>query len=59
MLDSESGAMVRLFLRSTKGATSIEYAFIASLIAVVIVGGLSATGTRLKAVFTSVSSGFR
>ena len=55
----ESGAMIRRFLRSTAGVTSIEYAVIAVLVSVSIVVGASAIGTRLRGVFTSVSSGFR
>lgn len=51
--------MIKRLLRSTAGATSIEYAFIATLIAVAIVTALTSTGSRLKVVFTSVSSGFR
>ena len=45
------------FARFESGATAIEYAFIASLIAVVIIGGVSIVGTELDAIFMSVGSG--
>ena len=59
MVRGESGAMIRRFLRSTAGVTSIEYALIATLVSVSIVAGATAVGTRLNVVFASVSSGFR
>ncbi len=46
---------VRLFLVDDGGATAIEYALIASLIAVFIIGSLSALGTKISSVFTEVS----
>jgi pilus assembly protein Flp/PilA len=45
-------------VRDESGATAIEYAFIASLIAVVIIGGVTLVGTSLSAVFSSVANGF-
>lgn len=44
------------FLSSTEGATAIEYALIASLIAMVIIGGITAVGTNLTGVFGSVAN---
>jgi pilus assembly protein Flp/PilA len=38
-----------------KGATAIEYGLIAALVAVAIVGGLSALGPALNNAFKSVS----
>jgi len=38
-----------------RGATAIEYGLIAGLIAVVIIGALTLTGTSLKSVFDQVS----
>ena len=38
-----------------RGATAIEYAIIASLISVVIVGGAAAIGTSLSNFFGSIS----
>ena len=47
--------MLRSFLRDESGATAIEYGLIAGLIAVVIIGALTVTGTSLKSVFETVS----
>ncbi len=46
------------FLRDEKGATSIEYALIAVLVSIVIVGGATLVGTTLRSTFTSVGSAF-
>jgi pilus assembly protein Flp/PilA len=46
---------VRRFTADASGATSIEYALIASLIAVVIVTGVTAVGTKLSTFFSSVT----
>jgi pilus assembly protein Flp/PilA len=42
--------------RDQSGATAIEYGLIAALIAVVIIGGVTAIGTSLNTTFTSVSA---
>lgn len=47
------------FVANESGATAIEYALIASLIAVFIVGSLSALGTRLSAEFSEVSAALK
>ena len=39
--------------------TSIEYAMIASLISIVIVGAVTSIGTQIKAFFTSVSTNLK
>ena len=44
------------FLSKDKGATAIEYAFIASMIAVVIVGALLAIGPTLSNIFMNVQN---
>jgi len=44
------------FVRDESGATAIEYGLIAALIAVVIIGAVSAVGTGLSTTFTTVSS---
>lgn len=44
------------FLKDESGATAIEYGLIAALIAVVIVGGVTAVGTSLDALFNNVAS---
>jgi len=45
------------FVRDESGATAIEYGLIAALIAVVIIGAVTAVGTNLSATFTSVKNG--
>jgi len=52
-------ALMHLFLRfihDESGATAIEYGLIAALIAVVIIGAVTAVGTKLSTTFTTVSS---
>ena len=43
------------FIKDEDGVTAIEYGLIASLIAVVIIGAETATGTSLKDIFFKVS----
>ena len=43
------------FLRDQSGATSIEYALIASVIAVVIIGSVNGLGSKLNSTYTTVS----
>jgi len=50
-------AMVR-FLNDEEGATAIEYALIAGLISMGIIGGAGLLGTALGTFFTSVSGMF-
>ncbi|WP_187640260.1 Flp family type IVb pilin [Bosea sp. F3-2] len=45
------------FLRDERGATSIEYAFIASLVSIVIVSAVTLIGTRLNALFEAIIPG--
>ncbi len=47
--------IIRSYFEDETGATAIEYALIASLIAVALVGALSALGTRLSSEFAEVS----
>jgi len=50
-------AMLRSFyIKSQKGVTMIEYALIASLVAVAAVTILGTVGTKATAVFTTVST---
>ncbi len=44
------------FLKDEQGASSIEYALLAALISVVIVGAATAVGGGLIATFTSIST---
>ena len=46
------------FLCDEQGVTSIEYALIGSLIAMVIIIAVQAVGIQLCAVFSSVVTGF-
>jgi Flp pilus assembly pilin Flp len=47
-----------LFLRSTQGASSIEYAMIASLIAAVIVLAVSGMASKVQNLFQLVETSF-
>lgn len=55
-LSNARGGRSASLLADDRGATAIEYGLIAALIAVVIIGVLSSTGTNLGAIFTSVSN---
>jgi len=50
---------VKRFLVDDKGATAIEYALIASLIAIALVNVLTKLGTKLSAEFSEVSSALK
>jgi pilus assembly protein Flp/PilA len=45
---------IKTFIGNEDGATAIEYALIASLIAVVIIGAVQVVGTKVSTVFTEV-----
>jgi pilus assembly protein Flp/PilA len=45
---------MQIFVADESGVTAIEYALIASLIAVFIIGALSALGTSISSEFTEV-----
>jgi pilus assembly protein Flp/PilA len=47
---------IKNFAREEDGVTAIEYGLIAALIAVVIIGAVTAVGTNLSAVFTFIST---
>ena len=47
---------VQNFLSDESGVTAIEYALIASLIAVFIIGAVQTVGTQVSAVFTDIST---
>ena len=44
------------FMKDESGATAIEYGLIAALIAVVIITGVTAVGTKLSATFDTLST---
>jgi pilus assembly protein Flp/PilA len=48
--------MLRRFVRDESGATAIEYGLIAALIAVVIIGAVTAVGTNLSTQFNTVAT---
>ena len=48
--------MIQKFLANESGATAIEYSLIAALIAVAIISGVTAVGTKLSTSFGSVST---
>jgi pilus assembly protein Flp/PilA len=50
---------LKSFVGNESGATAIEYALIASLIAVALVGILSALGTKLSSEFSEISSALK
>ena len=41
---------------NTKGVTALEYALIAALVAVVIIGGVSLLGTNVSQIFSTVAN---
>jgi pilus assembly protein Flp/PilA len=47
------------FIRNESGATAIEYALIASLIAVVIITAVQTVGTKVSTVFTEVGNSLK
>ena len=51
--------MIKSFLSNESGATAIEYALIASLIAVAIVSALTSLGTKLSSEFSTISANLK
>lgn len=49
-------SFIKTFARDESGATAIEYGLIAALIAVVIVGGVTALGENIQGVFDEVAT---
>jgi pilus assembly protein Flp/PilA len=50
---------VRNFLSDESGVTAIEYALIASLIAVAVIGAVTIVGTQVSTVFTEVGGALK
>jgi pilus assembly protein Flp/PilA len=50
--------LLRRFMLCRQGVTAIEYALIASCIALVIVTAVGAAGTELSSSFTNIASAF-
>lgn len=52
-------SMMIALLRDQKAATAIEYALIASLLSIMIIGGATAIGVSLNAIFQAVANAFK
>jgi pilus assembly protein Flp/PilA len=50
---------IKRFAANDSGATAIEYALIASLIAVFIIGSLQVLGTNMSSVFSEVGGSLK
>jgi pilus assembly protein Flp/PilA len=50
---------LQIFVADDSGVTAIEYALIASLIAVFLIGALSALGTDISSEFTEVGGSLK
>ena len=48
--------MFQRFIQDEEGATAIEYGLIAALIAVVIIGAVTALGTNLSTTFETIAT---
>lgn len=51
--------LVNKFIRNEDGATAIEYALVASLIAVAIITAVQTVGTKVSTVFTEVGNSLK
>ncbi|MEM7530469.1 MAG: Flp family type IVb pilin [Pseudomonadota bacterium] len=49
--------MIKNFVRDESGATAIEYGLMASLIALLIIGAVTAIGSDLFTVFDEINKG--
>jgi pilus assembly protein Flp/PilA len=49
-------ALLDRFLHEDDAATAIEYGLIAGLVAVVLIGALTLTGTSLQSVFNNIAT---
>ena len=47
--------LIARFAKDQSGATAIEYGLIAGLVSVIILGALTAIGTKLNTKFTNIS----
>jgi pilus assembly protein Flp/PilA len=47
---------LRALIKDERGVTAMEYALIGALVAVAIVGSVTALGTQLKATFASITT---
>jgi pilus assembly protein Flp/PilA len=51
--------MLKDFIRNQAGATAIEYGLIAALIAVAIISGVTAVGTKLSTSFDTIQTNLK
>ena len=51
--------LISPFVRDESGATAIEYGLIAALVAVVIITGITAVGTKLSTTFVNLSTSLK
>jgi pilus assembly protein Flp/PilA len=56
LLEDKMKALFTRFAKDDSGATAIEYGLIAGLIAVVIIGALSALGTNVSTKFNAIAN---
>ena len=54
-LETKLRSFINRFLNNEEGVTAIEYALIASLIAVVLIVGATAVGNNLNALFNTIA----
>jgi pilus assembly protein Flp/PilA len=52
-------AILARFINNQDGATAIEYALMASLIALFIIAAVQTVGTKVSTVFTEVGNGLK
>ena len=52
-------SFIRKIIKSTKGATAIEYGLIAALIAVAAITAMQGLGKQLNTTFTNVSTAMK
>ena len=58
-LYAKTESTIRAFVRDESGATAIEYALIASGVAVAIIAAVNSLGTKISTKFTSISTSLK
>ena len=56
---SPRAALVRRFAADARGATAVEYGLLVACLTLVIIGGVSATGTNIAGVMNKLSNALR
>jgi pilus assembly protein Flp/PilA len=59
MLKTPAASLLHRFLRDDRGATAIEYAMIASCIAVVIAATIVTVGSSVQGMYTNVATAMK